>query len=500
MKILFAWMGGHDLGASERDEDGPISSALNHASFERCVLLNNYSDERGQKYVEWLNDRTPSTLEYMYVAIESPIDFDEIYRNVSRIINQVLAQHEGAAELTFHLSPGTPAMAAVWIILSKSRFPASLIQTYENKLIEVALPFEMSAEYVGDLLRRSDNELIRSSQGFPKIDSAFDDIIYRCEPMRRVVERAQRTAMRTVPVLIQGESGTGKELFARAIHRASPRRKKPFIPINCGAIPAELVESEFFGHTKGAFTGATQAHDGAFRAAHGGTLFLDEIGELPVEQQVKLLRTLQESKVRPVGASKEYTVDVRIVCATNRNLYDDVYEGMFREDLFHRLAVAILELPPLRDRQGDLSILIDFLLADINVKHTMDTQGVEKQLAPAARQVFLDHSWPGNIRELRNTLLRALIWSEGDIIDEQEAREAILRRPPGHVGVLDHDLDEHFDIQKIVDNVRRHYVQRALSKTGGNKTAAGRLLGHVSQQTLSNWMTKLGISNDTEES
>lgn len=498
MKTLFAWIGGHDLRAARDNGQGPIAAALELSSFDLCVLLNDYGREQAESFVSWLSPRTETTLDTFHVELSSPIDFDEIYRIVSQSIDSVRKQVGDGLEMTFHLSPGTPAMTAVWVILSKSRYPASLIQTYldddgESVLVDVSLPFELSAEYIGDLLRHTDDELIRSSQGFPKIDAAFEDIIHRCEPMRRVVSRAQRAAMRNVPVLIQGESGTGKELFARAIHDASPRRGKPFVPINCGAIPRELVESEFFGHNKGAFTGATQSHDGAFRAADGGTLFLDEIGELPAGQQVKLLRALQESKVRPVGSSREYEVDVRVICATNRNLYDEVYEGSFREDLFHRIAVAILELPALREREGDLSILIDAMLEELNAQHMAETKGVAKKLAPAARQVFLDHSWPGNIRELRNTLLRSLIWSGETVIDEREARDAILRRPPEHVGVLEHDLGGDFDLQQLEEDVRRHYVRRALKKAGGNKTAAGRLLGDVSQQTLSNWMTKLGI-------
>jgi transcriptional regulator with GAF, ATPase, and Fis domain len=503
MRTLFAWIGGHDLKSSREDTQGPIATALEQRAFDLCVLLNNYARQDAEHYIEWLRLRTDTTLDMTHVDLSSPIDFDEIYRTVSHNIDNVREQVGAGLDMTFHLSPGTPAMSAVWVILSKSRYPAALIQTYldddgKSVLLDVSLPFELSAEYIGDLLRHTDDELIRSSQGLPKVDAAFEDIIYRCEPMQRVISRAQRAASRTVPVLIQGESGTGKELFARAIHDASPRKNKPFIPINCGAIPRELVESEFFGHTKGAFTGATQAHDGAFQTAHEGTLFLDEIGELPADQQVKLLRALQESKVRPVGASHEYEVDVRVICATNRNLYDEVYEGNFREDLFHRLAVAILDLPPLREREGDLSILIDALLKDLNVHHVAETKGVAKQLAPAARQVFLNHSWPGNIRELRNTLLRALIWSGDAAIDEHEAREAILRRPPEHVGVLEHDLGGEFDIQRLEEDIRRHYIHRALNKAGGNKTTAGRLLGNVSQQTLSNWMSKLGISTDME--
>ena len=193
----------------------------------------------------------------------------------------------------------------------------------------------------------------------------FNDIIHRSEVMQRVILKARRIAPRSIPVLIEGESGTGKELFARAIHDASPRKEKPFVAINCGAIPAELVESELFGHEKGAFTGANTARAGHFEAAHQGTIFLDEIGELPKGMQVKLLRTVQEGEVKRIGATQARKVDIRIIAATNRNLIDEVAAGNFREDLFYRLAVAVIKLPPLRERAGDVSLLIDhFLDAD----------------------------------------------------------------------------------------------------------------------------------------
>lgn len=502
MRTLFAWVGETDLraagGTLERGV-GPIASVLDEQAFDQVVLLSNYPGERTQTFVTWFETRFEQPANVEQVDLSSPMNFKEIYQAVVETVDRILAQH-AARELVFHLSPGTSAMAAVWLILSKTRYSAEVIQSHfdyktgVSEVTTVEFPFELSAEFIGDILRRTDRHLIHSSQGFPPALPEFERIIHRCDAMRRVLSRAQRVALRSVPVLVQGESGTGKELLARAIHAASSRADKPFIPINCGAIPKDLVESEFFGHVQGAFTGATQSHDGAFRAAHGGTLFLDEIGELPLAQQVKLLRALQEEKIRPVGANSEHKVDVRIICATNRGLYDEVYEGTFREDLFHRIAVAILDLPPLRERRGDLSLVMEALLKELNDKHVSETQGVPRQLSPEARQVFLGHSWPGNIRELRNTLLRALLWSESEIISRDEAQDAILRRPPEYLGVMERELGGEFDIQALEMEVRRHYIQRALQKTGGNKTAAGRLLGEVSQQTLSNWMDKLGLS------
>jgi transcriptional regulator with PAS, ATPase and Fis domain len=210
--------------------------------------------------------------------------------------------------------------------------------------------------------------------------------------MKRVIALARRVAIRSIPVLIEGESGTGKELMARAIHQASPRAAKPFITVNCGAIPPELVESEFFGHRRGSFTGAVSDRKGHFERADGGTLFLDEIGELPKAIQVKLLRTLQEGEVTPVGSSEARKVDVRVVAATNRTLISEVAEGNFREDLFYRLAVAIIKLPPLRERAGDLSLLIDALLHRSTVPPRIWASGTRNSLLP--QEIFC-FSTPG---------------------------------------------------------------------------------------------------------
>ena len=206
--------------------------------------------------------------------------------------------------------------------------------------------------------------------------------------MKKLIAQARRLSVHDdVPVLIQGESGTGKELFARAIHQSSPRKDNPFIAVNCGAIPPELVESELFGYKKGSFTGASQDHDGYFLAADGGTLFLDEIGELPFPAQVKMLRTIQEGSVTRIGTTKPQKINVRIIAATNRNLIDEMAAGRFREDLFHRLAVGVLKLPPLRERHGDLNPLIDFILEGINKKFE-GKPGWKQRNFLQAREIF----------------------------------------------------------------------------------------------------------------
>jgi DNA-binding NtrC family response regulator len=238
----------------------------------------------------------------------------------------------------------------------------------------------------------------------------FSDIITRSEAMTSVLRTAQKAAASTIPVLIEGESGVGKELFARAIHGSSERKSKPFVAVNCGAIPDNLVESILFGHEKGAFTGATERHTGKFVEAHGGTLFLDEVSELPLTAQVKLLRALQEGAVEAVGGRKPVKVDVRIVSATNRKLLDRVKGGHFREDLFYRLHVLPLTIPPLRARREDVPHLLRHFLARFAAEENRSITVVSGEAMTYLSQL----DWPGNIRQLENAVYRAVVMSEGD--------------------------------------------------------------------------------------
>ncbi len=238
----------------------------------------------------------------------------------------------------------------------------------------------------------------------------FSDIITRSEAMAGVLRTAQKAASSTIPVLIEGESGVGKELFARAIHGSSERKAKPFVAVNCGAIPDNLVESILFGHEKGAFTGATERHQGKFVEAHGGTLFLDEVGELPLATQVKLLRALQEGTVEAVGGRKPVKVDVRIISATNRKLLDLVKAGQFREDLFYRLHVLPLTIPALRQRREDIPHLLRHFLARFCAEENRNITGISGEAMAHLAQL----DWPGNIRQLENTVYRAVVMSDGD--------------------------------------------------------------------------------------
>ena len=500
MKMLAAWIGTADLNAPDlRDERdvGPIAQALMSRSFDSALLLADQAPDRVATYRAWLQERTGARLEIEPVSLTSPTNFGEIYKAAISALDRRLADGHQGAELTFHLSPGTPAMAAVWIILGKTRYAAELIESSKQHGVRTAsVPFDISAELIPDLLRVADKKLTDLSQGSAPESARFGDIIYRSAAMQRLIDKAERAALRSFPVLIEGESGTGKELLARAIHAASPRAGKPLRIVNCGAIPAELVESELFGHQKGAFTGAVQARPGYFEDADGGTLFLDEIGELPLNAQVKLLRVLQEGEITRVGATRARKIDVRMIAATNRDLMEEVAAGRFREDLFFRIAVLVLKVPSLREREGDLGPLIDGLLARVNQASAEEPGFREKKLSPNARNLLLQHAWPGNVRELQNTLQRAAVWSEGETIGAKDINEALLpmRPAPGiRDGVLDRPIEEGVDLKGIIATVARHYLTRAMEVSHGNKSKAAELVGLPNYQTLTNWISKYGV-------
>jgi DNA-binding NtrC family response regulator len=258
----------------------------------------------------------------------------------------------------------------------------------------------------------------------------FRDLVSRSPQMRIVMRTAEKAAASSIPVLIEGESGVGKELIARAIHGSSDRRTSPFVTVNCGAIPENLVESILFGHEKGAFTGAAERHIGKFAEADGGVLFLDEVGELPLAAQVKLLRAIQESEIEPVGARKPVKVNVRLISATNRNLMADVKSGRFREDLFYRLHVFPITVPPLRERPQDIPDLVRHFLARFCAEEGKRIQSVSGE----ALSLLRGHAWPGNVRQLENMVFRAVVLAEGDTLGVGEFPQLALSRRSGTDG------------------------------------------------------------------
>jgi transcriptional regulator with PAS, ATPase and Fis domain len=496
-KVLCCWLGSTDLKCCDKliDGLGPICHLISEVSFDEVYILSNFTQIESKKYTAWLRTKTTSKISQINAKLSSPTNFTEISEHALKLVEEIKTG-DSEAQLYFHLSPGTPAMAAVWIIISKTQFPAVLYQTsVEEGVKVVSIPFEISAEFIESV---DDDDLIQKMAGgiLPE-HKAFEDIIHQSKEMKHVIAQAQLVARHNVPVLIQGESGTGKELLSKAIHGASPRASKSFIPVNCGAIPETLAESEFFGYEKDAFTGAHKARKGYLEEAHEGTLFLDEIGELPLNLQVKLLRALQENEVTRIGATKPVKVNVRIIAATNKNLFDEVHQGRFREDLFHRLAVGVIQLPPLRSRKGDISLLIDKLLEQVNHSFVDSNKNWKhKKISANAKNIMIKHAWTGNIRELINTLTRALLWSPGDTIQVDDINNAILKSPIGNSSVNDiinHSLGDGFDINKLVDGVKINYIKRALKEAGGKLSMASELLGLENYQTLKNWLKRYDL-------
>jgi two-component system response regulator PilR (NtrC family) len=303
--------------------------------------------------------------------------------------------------------------------------------------------------------------------------------------MQQTRQMIDKLARSQAPIHISGESGSGKELAARLMHLKGPRHEAPFVPVNCGAIPENLMESEFFGYKKGAFTGAEQDKAGFFQAANGGTLFLDEVADLPIQMQVKLLRAIQEKKVRKVGSTGEENVDVRIISATHRHLADAVKDGKFRQDLYYRLNVIELRMPALRELRGDIPVLAREILRKSAAE---DGAGKVPKLSPAALTALQEYQFPGNVRELENIVERAIALCSGEQIEKQD----LQLMPPATGDIATGDISG-LPLQEHLDRVEKEAILQALEKTRYNRTAAAKLLG-ITFRALRYRMERLGIN------
>jgi len=351
-------------------------------------------------------------------------------------------------------------------------------------------PFKM--DEVGLIIERAfeKRQLVRQNLALrDEIKGRYrlDRLLGKSAAMQRVFDMLRKIAPARTSVLLVGESGTGKELAARALHELSPRAEHAFVAVNCGAIPETLIESELFGHVKGAFTGATGEKQGLFEAAHGGTLMLDEVAELPLAMQVKLLRALQERRVKPVGGVAEREVDVRVVAATNRDLETEVEKGTFRQDLYYRLNVIQVRMPPLRERREDVPLLVDHFVKKFSAEHAHAITGVDAD----AMAALTAHNFPGNVRELENLVERAVtLATDGRLTADtlpdlsRADRAATARTELPATG---------FDLERELEAFERGFILKALERTDGNRTLAARLLG-VSFRSLRYRLSKLGIS------
>jgi DNA-binding NtrC family response regulator len=346
----------------------------------------------------------------------------------------------------------------------------------ELEALAIAVDRAARHRQLGEEVKR----LRREIEGAPR----FDELTGDTPPMKAVFELIDRVSDSDVTVLVTGESGTGKEVVARALHRRGRRKTGPFVAINCAAMPEALLESELFGHARGAFTDAKTSQQGLFAQANHGTILLDEIGDMPLGLQPKLLRVLQERVVRPLGGNAELPIDVRVIAATHRDLESAIEEGRFREDLFYRINVVNIQMPPLRARGGDILPLAQRFVGEFARRSRKEVTGI----APAAAERLLTYAWPGNVRELQNCMERAVALARFEQIGVDDLPEKIRDYRRSHVLVASDDPSELVPMEEV----ERRYVMRVMEAVGNNKTAAARILG-IDRKRLYRWIERLGI-------
>ncbi len=523
MRILVSWIGHADLkslfgSGSQKVQDkvkaivrppynppedgGPIKTLLNQESFDRIYLLSDTPKSITCQYLKLLGFDAAVN----HTHLKNPTDYAEIYTVVSDFLETISKDlSSNNHELSILLSPGTPAMAAIWVLLGKTKYSATFWQTWSGKAKQEDIPFDITLDVVSELISSSDNVFNHLATKSPDEVEGFEDIIGKSKAIRLAVGRAQKAAIRDVSVLLSGESGTGKEMFARAIHKASSRRDNPFIAINCAAIPKDLLESELFGHAKGAFTGANKKKEGAFKRADGGILFLDEVGECDPQIQAKLLRVLQpphrkspcSREFYPVGATKQETADVRIIAATNQNLIDMIEKNLFREDLFYRLALITIKLPALRERKSDIPIIAESLLQQINQDFTsQDKLHKDKTFYPSTITFIKNYAWPGNVRQLYNTILQAVVMTDKEKLAPDDIKAALTESPKfslNKIDLLEMPLGDGFNLEEHLNSIQRHYLRRAMQEASGIKTKAASLLGIKSYQAMDAQIKRLNV-------
>jgi len=515
---LLTFVGNRDPYADPASEElGPILSLLEVRQFRKVVLLCTGAAylERAKTVEELGKDLCQGAqFDFHILEFKSVVDYEEIYEKLKEALDQLGFVREGDSknisssqtrqrrtepspsqrDIYILLDPGTPQIQTCWFLLVRSGIlPATLLQgvpprfaggTYKVREIRFDRTNLPRVLPVSSALRISpaDNFTVaEEGVGYEKEGErrgtwGEPEILGEAAPFRMVLDRAVRVASYDgVSVLIRGETGTGKELIARLIHAHSPRRDKPFIPINCAAISPTLVESELFGHVKGAYTGAERARLGQFRSADGGTIFLDEVGDLPLEIQSKLLRVLQDFLVQPVGSDKFFKVNVRVLAATNQNLEVLIEKGKFRRDLYERLNQVTLTIPPLRERKEDIPLLAAHFLRDWNRRYNE-----EKRFSPEVLATLYAYSWPGNVRELQNTIIALCASAQDSLLGKEllppPLRDGVTQKGEPHPKPFQIP-DEGLNLKALLYQVERSYYEEALRQAGGNRERAARLLG-----------------------
>ena len=490
MKCLLTFIGNNDCNIKE-DSLGPVLSILGKMTFDRVYLF--YSNDRylppASKILMFCREKYPNTeINYVAAKANNPTDYNIVYpamySAVKNIINKMKDEN---VEFTISLTSGTPTMHSCWIFLNQGGvIDANLIQvSRESKIDNIDFNLDDFPE-IRDIadVKSALTKLSRENEIYKEnLQLELDNIIGNCNAIMEIKKRISFLTNFDIPVFISGETGTGKELIAEAIHYKSKRKEKSFIKINCGAISPALFESEFFGHKKGAFTGANEDKDGKFKIADKGTIFLDEIADLPLQMQVKLFRVLGEGTIQPVGGVEE-KVDVRIITATNKNLKKLVKDGKFREELMYRIVKQRIDVPPLRDRGNDIIIIANYFIKKFNKKHNHN-----KELTPEAIKHIKEYSWPGNIRLLKTKLENVYIYP-GNKIDKLTLELEPEEKIQSGVQIPQDGLD--FDVE-----IPKAYYKEALAKKNGNAAAAAKLL-NIQPHTFRSRLRKLNIHFNKE--
>ena len=506
-EILLSFVGNRDpyvdgsgaqaaAGGTE-PELGPVLSLLQAREFTRVVLFCTGSSyvERARMVQETVEAESAGIkFNFVSIDLESPIDYEEIYRELRRSVDLLLSSIEHLPHrLSILLDPGTPQMQTAWFLLVASGYvTADLLQgvpprfaggAYKVRTVDMSrdifpgLTIGVREGPPGDIKpgpHPAGSADFEDPEGH-WIRSSTPQIIGSSPAFQAVMDQALKVAPYDISVVVRGETGTGKEVVARLIHDSSRRAGKPFVAVNCAAINPNLAESEFFGHEKGAFTGADRNRLGQFRAADGGTVFLDEIGDLPLEIQAKLLRVLEDNTLVPVGGDTSVSVDVRIIAATNRDLDALVAQATFRRDLYERLAQVTVSIPPLRDRSEDIPLLLHHFIEKWNRKYD-ESKGFGEE----AFSFLMEYPWPGNVRELQNTVSATCAMGRSSAIGPELLPAAVLRhfnRDRSIAGVPSEIPEDGMDIKAVFHNLEKSYYEEAIKRAGGNAEQAARLLG-----------------------
>jgi DNA-binding NtrC family response regulator len=398
-------------------------------------------------------------------------------RDFGVVITDLNLRHMSGLDICKYVTENRPDVPVIVVTAfgdMKSAIAAIRAGAYD--FINKPLEMEALAHSINRAVQHRElRDELKRLTGESRHTEVLGDIVGRSPAMKKVYELIRRVSDSESSVLLTGESGTGKELVARALHNGSHRARRPFVAINCAAVPANLLESELFGHVKGAFTDARTSRKGLFERADGGTVLLDEIGEMPLEMQPKLLRVLQERKLRPVGGSAELSFDTRILAATNRDLESDVEEGRFREDLWYRLNVVEIHVPPLRARGNDVLLLAQHFVEEMSERMNKAVKGISTEAA----KKLLDYDWPGNVRELENAMERGVTLTRFEHITVEDLPERIQEYQSTRINPIEVDAEHVLTLKDL----EKRYIERVLKAVGGNKARAARLLG-LDRRTL----------------